>query len=161
MNIPRSCGILLHLTSLPSPYGIGDLGPTAYRFTDFLSSASVRFWQILPLNYTDEGSGFSPYSGPSAFAGNTFLISPELLLEEGLIDEKDLAVLPPFSDTTVQYPEVVKFKRKLIDAAYRRFKSGASPQVTAPFKAFCDDNREWLGDFALYMKKLVGVAKSI
>jgi 4-alpha-glucanotransferase len=151
MNIPRSCGVILHIVSLPSPYGIGDLGPSAFRFADFLAAGSIRFWQILPLNYTDEGSGFSPYSGLSAFAGNPFMISPELLLEEGLLDEQDLRIKKPFSDTRVDYPAVVAFKRVLFDAAYCRFENGASPTMRRDFEQFCEENREWLADYALYM----------
>ncbi len=77
MKIPRSCGVIMHITSLPSPFVIGDLGTAAYEFADLLEASSIRYWQILPLNYTEEGSGFSPYSGLSAFAGNTLVISPE------------------------------------------------------------------------------------
>lgn len=151
MHIPRSCGVILHITSLPSPYGIGDLGPSAYRFADFLESASVRYWQILPLNYTDEGSGFSPYSGLSAFAGNTFLISPELLLEEGLLDSVDVKLEKPFNASSVDFSAVVPYKRNLFDVAYQRFKNAASPELFRLFKRFCKENREWLEDFALYL----------
>ncbi len=91
----RGSGVLLHITSLPSPYGIGDLGPWAYRFADLLFQAKQKYWQVLPLNPTDPGSGNSPYSSSSAFAGNTLLISPELLLESGFIS-KDGMIPPPF-----------------------------------------------------------------
>ena len=83
MNFPRSSGILLHPTSLPGPFGIGDLGPEAYRFADFLAAAGQSLWQMLPLGPT--GYGDSPYAGYSAFAGNTLLISPERLLADGLL----------------------------------------------------------------------------
>ncbi len=89
MKINRSCGTILHITSLPLPFGIGDLGSGAYDFADFLESASISYWQILPLNYTEAGSGFSPYSGLSAFAGNTLVISPEMLYKDYLIDKTE------------------------------------------------------------------------
>ena len=149
MNIPRSCGIILHVTSLPSPFGIGDLGPKAYQFADFLASASVRYWQILPLNYTEEGSSYSPYSGISAFAGNTLLISPELLVEDGLLRNRDLASKKPFDDAVVEYSKVLQFKRKLFDQAFKAFKE-SSPYYHKKFKSFCKDNILWLEDYALY-----------
>jgi len=77
----RSSGLLLHITSLPSAHGVGDLGPEAYRFADFLSASGQTYWQILPLTPVDPGAGFSPYSSPSAFAGNTLMISLEKLVE--------------------------------------------------------------------------------
>ncbi len=88
MNFRRSGGILLHPTSLPGPYGIGDLGPQAYRFIDWLAAAGCRLWQVLPLGPT--GYGDSPYQCFSAFAGNPYLISPDLLLQDGLLNEADL-----------------------------------------------------------------------
>lgn len=151
MNIPRSCGIILHITSLPSPYGIGDLGPSAYRFADFLAAASVRYWQILPLNYTEEGSGFSPYSGLSAFAGNTFLISPELLLEEGLVDEQSVQLTKPFPASSVDYPSAVTYKRRLFDVAYQHFREDTRKELRQSFELFCTENAAWLEDYALYM----------
>src|SRR5579884_2913581 len=94
----RGSGILLHITSLPSPYGIGDLGPWAYKFVDFLSETKQSFWQILPLNPTSGGFGNSPYSSPSAFAGNPLLISPDLLVEDGLLLKSDIEDDSPFPD---------------------------------------------------------------
>ena len=85
MKTARSGGIILHITSLPGPFGIGDLGPEAYRFTDLLVECGFKYWQMLPLNPVEEGMGYSPYSSTSAFAGNTMLISPELLVREGLL----------------------------------------------------------------------------
>jgi 4-alpha-glucanotransferase len=149
MNIPRSCGIILHITSLPSPFGIGDLGPSAFRFADFLESASVRYWQILPLNYTEEGSSYSPYSGISAFAGNTLLISPELLVEDGLLNKKDLNLKKTFEDSIVEYSKVLKFKTTLFDHAYANFKN-ANAFLNRKFKQFCKEQQDWLEDYALY-----------
>src|SRR5688572_33444502 len=88
MSFPRASGILLHPTSLPGPFGIGDLGVEAYRFADFLVASGQSLWQVLPLGPTDEGG--SPYSAYSAFAGNTLLISPDKLVEDGLLEESDL-----------------------------------------------------------------------
>jgi 4-alpha-glucanotransferase len=94
----RGSGILLHITSLPSSYGVGDLGPGAYRFADFLTGAKQTTWQVLPLNPTYPIYGNSPYSSISAFAGNTLLISPDLLIEEGLLSREDLEPVPPFPE---------------------------------------------------------------
>lgn len=151
MHIPRSCGIILHISSLPSAYGIGDLGPAAYHFADFLTSASVRYWQILPLNYTEEGSGFSPYSGLSAFAGNTFLISPEVLKEQGLLGADECRPKTDFPPSVVDYPEMVKYKQSVFDAVYRNFRKGRLEDLNRQFSAFCQENRAWLDDYALYM----------
>jgi len=97
----RKSGLLLHISSLPCEFGIGDLGPSAYQFVDFLYKTKQRYWQILPINPTDQVSGHSPYSSPSAFAGNTLFISPQLLVDDGLLDKKDISVLPKFSSTAV------------------------------------------------------------
>src|SRR5262245_4542289 len=102
MQIPRASGILLHPTSLPSAFGIGDLGPAAYRFADFLADSGQRWWQILPLGPT--GYGNSPYMCFSAFAGNSLLISPEALVEDGYLEKNDLATLPKFLSDRVDYP---------------------------------------------------------
>jgi 4-alpha-glucanotransferase len=151
MNIPRSAGIILHISSLPSPHGIGDLGPSVYRFADFLQAASVRYWQILPLNYTDEGSGFSPYSGLSAFAGNIFFISPDLLVEDGLLRPDEVEVGQPFPVSPVSFPAMATHKRRLLDSAYQHFTWEASQQLRDEFGQFCHENQSWLEDFALFM----------
>ena len=100
MSFPRSSGILLHPTSLPGPFGIGDLGPVAYEFADFLASAGQSIWQMLPLGPT--GYGDSPYQCFSAFAGNTLLISPDRLIEQGLLAKQDIAGGPQFSDERIE-----------------------------------------------------------
>ena len=104
----RSSGILLHVTSLPSPYGIGDLGPTAYQFIDFLESAGQRWWQMLPIG--PAGLGNSPYQAFSAFAGNPLLISPEELQRDDLLTKSDLASVPSFPENTVDFSAVFKYK---------------------------------------------------
>ena len=105
MRFARSCGVLLHPTSLPGPYGCGDLGPEAFAFLDFLSAAGQKIWQVLPLNPT--GYGDSPYQCFSAFAGNPLLISLDRLVEQGLLSQSDLADLPAFPARTVDYGPVI------------------------------------------------------
>src|SRR3989304_3289024 len=92
--IGRGSGVLNHITSLPSPYGIGDLGPWAYRFAGFLKEAKQRYWQVLPITAVSAARGYSPYSGPSAYAGNILLISPELMVQSGLIGAGELDRFP-------------------------------------------------------------------
>ncbi|WP_028322337.1 4-alpha-glucanotransferase [Desulfatiglans anilini] len=141
MNI-RSSGILLHITSLPSPFGIGDLGPEAYRFADFLAGARQSVWQILPLNPTGE----SPYHSDSAFAANPLLISPELLVRAELLDEADLRPLPPLRQDQVDFAAVIAFKEGLFERAFERF----DPERDPAFRQFCDAQAGWLDDYALF-----------
>jgi 4-alpha-glucanotransferase len=143
----RSSGILLHISSLPSEYGIGDLGTDAYRWVDFLSEAGQRYWMVLPLNPTAPRGHNSPYQATSAFAGNPLFISPSLLHEEGLLtrDEVDGAAQPPAE--RVDYARVVADRRRLLGAASRRFYAGGpGPE----FESFCERNAEWLNDFAQF-----------
>jgi 4-alpha-glucanotransferase len=143
----RGSGLLLHITSLPSDFGIGDLGPGAYRFADFLAEAKQRYWQILPLNPTDLEHGCSPYHSISAFASNSLLISPEILVEEGWLFEDDLDSAPVFFAGRVDYPNVLSFKSALLNKAYERFKrSPANPG----YEEFCFLSSYWLDDFALF-----------
>ena len=144
MQIPRSSGILLHPTSLPGPYGIGDLGPTAYRFADFLAEAGQRWWQVLPLGPT--GYGNSPYMCFSAFAGNPMLISPELLLKDGLLEPADIGNPPQFPREHVNYARVIDFKIKLLRTGYERFKKN----YPSEFLLFCRENSSWLEDYVLF-----------
>jgi 4-alpha-glucanotransferase len=131
----RGSGILLHITSLPSPYGIGDLGPWASRFVNFLSEAKQKYWQVLPLNPTDPGSGNSPYSSPSAFAGNTLLISPERLMESGLLTRDDLENVPPFPLNRCDFDSVVAYKKELFHRAVQRFRERRNEK--AAYDEFC------------------------
>ncbi|MDH5508449.1 MAG: 4-alpha-glucanotransferase, partial [Anaerolineae bacterium] len=119
MKFERSSGILLHPTSLSGPYGIGDLGPQAYRWVDFLSETGCKWWQLLPLGPT--GYGDSPYQCFSAFAGNPYLISPAFLLQDGLIIAGDLDDLPAFPDDHVDFGEFIPWKTALLDRAFSRF----------------------------------------
>ena len=144
----RSSGILLHVTSLPSRFGIGDLGPDAYRFVDFLVSGGQRIWQVLPLHPTDPVRGNSPYSSSSAFAGNPLLISPDRLVEEGFLEEGDLQPIPEFPGDRVDYEAVIEYKGRILDRAFGRFRDRSGRDE---FEAFCAENdRLWLDDFALF-----------
>ncbi len=149
MNTRRS-GILLHLTSLPSQFGIGDLGPAAYRFADFLEQTRQSLWQILPLNPTSMVYGNSPYSSQSAFAGNPLLISPELLVQEGLLQSSELAEAPTFPAHEVDYAAVISFKTKLLERAHDNFKRQHHDEHDE-LHAFVRDNAWWLEDYALFV----------
>ncbi|MGH2593514.1 MAG: 4-alpha-glucanotransferase [Anaerolineae bacterium] len=149
MRFPRSSGILLHPTSLPGRYGIGDLGDEAYRFVDFLTSAKQRLWQVLPLGPT--GYGDSPYQCFSAFAGNPLLVSPDKLIEDGLLTRDDVRDVPNFPADCVNYGDVIPFRFDLLHRAAQRFKSGTSGSLAAAFDVFCQDAAGWLDDFALFM----------
>src|SRR5512146_2154133 len=119
MKFIRSSGIILHPTSLPGPDGIGDLGPEAYRWVSFLKECGFSLWQLLPLGPT--GYGDSPYQCFSAFAGNPYLISPALLLEDDLLDASDLADRPDFPTDQVDYGPVIQWKLTLLERAFARF----------------------------------------
>ncbi len=149
MSLIRKCGILCHPTSMPGPYGIGDLGSAAYRFVDFLVRAGQSIWQVLPLGPT--GYGDSPYQPFSAFAGNPLLISPEGLLEEGLLKKDELALDTPFPLDKVLYGPVIAFKDRILRLSYRRYRAGASAALRAELAAFQEENRSWLDDYALFM----------
>ena len=144
----RVSGILLHLTSLPSRFGIGDLGNEAYRFVDFLEENCQRVWQILPLGPTMEGN--SPYSSYSALAGSPLLISLEKLQQAGLLSDRDLNSLPEFPVGKVDYDLVIQSKMPLLRLASENFKTkGSSSQKQ--FQEFCTSQAYWLDDYALFM----------
>jgi 4-alpha-glucanotransferase len=149
MRFPRSSGILLHPTSLPGRYGIGDLGPEAYRFVDFLSETGQSLWQVLPLGPT--GFGDSPYQCFSSMAGNPLLISPERLGEAGWLSQSDLASAPSFPEEQVDFASVIPWKTALLESAARGFLECASARDRADFETFCHSNRSWLDDFALFV----------
>ncbi len=144
----RASGIIMHPTSLPGDNGIGDLGSEAFAFIDFLAGARQTYWQILPLGPT--GYGDSPYQCFSAFAGNTLLISPEKLVEDGLITEVDLANRPEFISRKVDYGGVYNWKAQLLPVAFDGFERLASPDLRYKFESFCRENSFWLDDYALY-----------
>jgi 4-alpha-glucanotransferase len=144
----RSAGILFHPTSLPGPYGIGDIGPTAHAWVDGMRAAKQTWWQVLPLGPT--GFGDSPYQCFSAFAGNPNLVSPDLLIEENLLRPDDLPV-NDFPTHTVDYGRVVELKARLCSRAWENFQSAAAPALRPAFEAFCVRNTGWLEDFALFM----------
>lgn len=147
MPFERSSGLLLHISSLPSSGGIGDMGPEAYAFAEFLAAARQRLWQVLPLGPT--GYGNSPYAGLSAFAGNPLLLSLERLAERGWIDRQRLASLPGTS-AQVDYEEVSAKKLPLIEEAARNFLHRHSGAEWAHFESYCRENATWLNAWAVY-----------
>ncbi len=147
-NFPRASGILLHPTSLPGSYGIGDLGGEAFKFVDFLSDSRQTYWQILPLGPT--GFGDSPYQCFSAFAGNTLIISPERLIEEGLLSKDDLGEIPRFPEDHVDFGAVYEWKTELLPKAFESFSQGAGLELRDAFAKFCSENQFWLDDYSLY-----------
>ncbi|MCX6034384.1 MAG: 4-alpha-glucanotransferase, partial [Chloroflexi bacterium] len=172
MKFERASGILLHPTSLPGPYGIGDLGPAAYRWVDWLAGAGCKLWQVLPLGPT--GYGDSPYQCFSAFAGNPYLISPEFLLRDNLLHSNDFIGQMEFDPERVDYGSLIPWKLNMLERAFIRFSSepliaistgsaqqlGAgsgtiradlSTSLRASFDSFCVENDSWLEDYALFM----------
>lgn len=149
MKFQRSSGVLLHPTSFPSKYGIGDLGEEAYKFIDFLKKGKQTLWQILPIGPTSYGD--SPYQSFSAFAGNLLLISPELLVKEGYLNEADLNEVPNFNENKVDFGEVTKYKKELFKKAYEGFKHNASTAQKIEYNKFCFENIGWLEDYSLFV----------
>jgi 4-alpha-glucanotransferase len=149
MKFKRASGVILHPTSLAGEYGIGDLGPQARLWLDFLSECGCGFWQILPLGPT--GFGDSPYQCFSAFAGNPYLISPDELSADGLLTPEDLINLPQFPDQQVDYGKVIPWKLALLDRAYARFEASATAAQKRAFVNFQQAQASWLEDFALFM----------
>jgi 4-alpha-glucanotransferase len=145
----RGSGILLPILSIPSPYGIGDFGPGAYKFADFLTEAKQSFWQIVPLTPTDPKLGNTPYNSFSAFAGNKLLISPDLMLQEGLLKKEDTKPIPPFQKNRIDYPEVIRYKEKIFDRAYDYFK--AERKNEHEHEKFYSENSSWLEDYSLFI----------
>lgn len=148
MSFPRASGVLLHPTSLPGPFGIGDLGDEAYKFADFLKQSDQSLWQVLPLGPT--GYGDSPYACYSAFAGNTLLISPELLVSDGVLTKSDIAEQPALAEERVDFEKVHRFKDALLAKAFRRFSENPEPKLAAHFQTFCRKQIAWLDDYALF-----------
>lgn len=146
----RSAGVLLHITSLPGRFGIGDLGPSAHAFADFLRGSCQKVWQLLPFNPISKESDYSPYSSVATMAGNIFLISPELLADDGLltIDELESAALP--EEAVVDYESAMRSKQQLLDKAYDRFRTGGDVDLQEQLDHFCKAEK-WLDDYALYV----------
>lgn len=149
MKFQRSSGILLHPTSFPGRYGIGDLGENAYRFIDFLADTGCKLWQVLPLGPT--GYGDSPYQCFSAFAGNPYLVSPDLLLAEGLLTHDDFSDMPTWPHRRVDFGELYRWKPALLEKAYTRLAAAPNTSLLTEFAAFRLTNAAWLEDFALFM----------
>lgn len=144
----RGNGILMHISSLPAEFGIGDLGPQAYKFVDFLYKAKQHYWQILPLTPTEIRYGNSPYSSPSAFAGNILLISPQKLFDDGLLEKEDLNVKTKFTDT-IDFNKVTFFKKHLLKKAYKNF--GKNKNLLPDFEDFVKNQAYWLDDYAIFV----------
>jgi 4-alpha-glucanotransferase len=149
VNLPRCAGILLHPTSLPSRFGVGDFGPEAFAFADRLAKAGHRLWQVLPLGPI--GYGDSPYQSFSAFAGEPLLISPDLLVRAGLLAEKDLTPIPEFSQDHADYGKVRAWKLPLLAAAFENFKEQQPREQAHSLQQFCADQAAWLDDYSLFV----------
>ena len=145
----RGSGILLHITSLPSPYGIGDFGKEAYWFVDILAENNQSFWQILPLNQTCAVYGNSPYSSFSAYAGNTLLISPDVMVEDGILLKSDIEGHPEFSRESVDYRAVTTYKEGIFRIAFEKSKDSLVEHQE--FNSFCNENHYWLEDYSLFI----------
>lgn len=145
---PRESGVLLHITSLPGSYGIGEIGQHSYDFVDLLQEMGQRLWQILPL--IDTGQYYSPYTTISAFANNPLLISFDLLLDDNLLKESELESLPDFSDNLVDFDSVATARNAIHDTVCERFSERTSEEEKSAFNLFCSKNAYWLEDYALF-----------
>jgi 4-alpha-glucanotransferase len=149
VKVSRCSGILLHPTSLPGRFGIGDLGPCAYEFADFLSAAGQKLWQVLPLNPT--GYGDSPYQCFSAFAGNPMLLSLERLRDQGLLEQRDLDAAPEFPAESIDFGRAIEFKMPALQRAAQVFLADSKHSDRVAFEDFCKEKSAWLDDYALFM----------
>lgn len=145
----RKSGILLHVTSLPSEFGIGDLGKAAYAFADFLKDSCQTVWQLLPFNPSSPACGSSPYCSFSAFAGNPLLIAPDLLVKDGYISRNDLRGAPAFDPAKVDYEKAAVYKNRVLGTAYEKFRK--MPDARCVYEQFENDNAHWLDDYAMFM----------
>jgi 4-alpha-glucanotransferase len=143
----RASGLLLHVTSLPSPYGIGDVGPAAIAWIDQLCEAGQSWWQALPLGPT--GYGNSPYQALSSFAGNGLLVSPDWLIEDGLLGTGECAA-PSFSPSAVDYNTAISFKHGLLEKVWSNFTKAKPAELRVAFEQFCHDQAHWLENYALF-----------
>jgi malto-oligosyltrehalose synthase/4-alpha-glucanotransferase len=145
----RGAGLLMHISSLPSTFGLGDIGPEAYKFVDFLFNSGQRYWQLLPVNPVDEGAGYSPYSSSSGMAGNILLISPELLIKYGWLSADEIEVIRLPSNNRADFAKATKLRADLFNTAYQRFIQ-ADQATRQDFDEFKSTEGYWLEDFALY-----------
>ncbi|MBR4972536.1 MAG: 4-alpha-glucanotransferase, partial [Oscillospiraceae bacterium] len=140
----RASGILMHITSLPGPYGVGTMGKEAFRFVDFMKDAGQKYWQILPL--TPTGYGDSPYQSCSTYAGNPYLIDLDKLIEDGLLEKSEVAEISwNVQEDKTDFGLLYNNREKVLRLAYGRFAGGEK------FEAFCQENSRWLADFSLFM----------
>lgn len=146
-TLDRKNGVLLHPTSLPGKYGIGDLGPEAFRFIDFLEESGQTLWQVLPLGPT--GYGDSPYASFSTHAGNPMIISPDLLLKEGYLSDPDFENMPDFDPQCIDYGQLIPWKKGLLNKAAETFT--VKDKEPDSFLSFCEEEAHWLDDFSLFM----------
>lgn len=149
MSADRAAGILLHPTSLPGPYGVGDLGPAAHAWVRWLAASGCRLWQTLPLGPT--GYADSPYQSLSAIAGNPLLLSPDLLLEDGLLAPEELDARPAFAEDRVDYSTVIEWKAGMLRRVAEEFASRASPDLRRSHDEYLQAQADWVEDFALFM----------
>jgi len=147
--LQRGCGTLMHISSLPSPFGVGDLGAGAYQFVDFLNASKQKYWQLLPLNPTAPIYGNSPYSSFSAFAVNTLFVDPQGLVDKGWLKAGDIKAPTGLSAQTVHYEKAARFKDKILTKAYDAFVQDAAAQ--GEYQQFCEQNALWLQDYALFV----------
>ncbi|MDB6139594.1 MAG: malQ, partial [Verrucomicrobiaceae bacterium] len=150
LGIPRSSGLLLHPSSLPGRFGIGEIGPEAHRWLEWLASTGQHLWQMLPLGPT--GYGNSPYQSLSSFAGNPLLISFDALRNDGVLLPGDLAMLPSFSSERVEFGPAIEVRTAFLKLAARRFvtQTQSSPLIDHAFEAFCEREASWLDDWAMF-----------
>ena len=146
----REAGILLHISSLPSAFGIGDMGPEAGKFADFLQHTQQRYWQLLPINPTEAGQGHSPYSATSTKAGNILLISPEVLAVEGLLSKEELEAAALTNTGKTLFEKAARVRMQLFETAWKNFNSTVNENDKRAFNDFCLKEKEWLREFALY-----------
>ena len=149
MNFERAGGILCHVTSLPGPYGIGEMGPQAFDWVDKLVAMGLKLWQILPHGVT--GYGDSPYQCFSTFAGNPLWISFDLLVEDGLLSKSRLAKFPKYDENRVDYGNVIPARKDVLKSVCRNFDSHANETLRSAYAAFCEQQKAWLEDFSLFM----------
>lgn len=145
----RMAGILVHPTSFPSVYGIGDLGKEAYQFIDFLADSGQKIWQVLPLGPT--GFGDSPYQSFSSFAGQPLLISPDKLKDDMLLVDEDFIGMPQWNEKNVEYGSVITYKKNLLKKAYDAFTVTPNQTLIEEYRKFCTENSYWLEDYSLFM----------